>query len=112
MHKTERENESCLICMELGLRVICFYLSVSIKLPSEILRLCDMVSKDIQLKLYSSRKGRRGCDRGWLEVSRVLGGVATHHGCGKRFYTLCPKRTPLYTVCSWVLCARNSIRAR
>lgn len=87
MHKTERENESCLICMELGLRVICFYLSVSIKLPSEILRLCDMVSKDIRLKLYSSRKERRGCDGGWLEVSRVLGGVATHHGCGKRFYT-------------------------
>lgn len=59
MHTIEREKESCLICMELGLWVICFYLSMSTKLLSEILRLCDVIFKDIQLKFLIREERRR-----------------------------------------------------
>lgn len=50
--------KACLICMELGLWVICFYLSVRIELPPGTRRLHDVISKDVQLKLFI-RQGRK-----------------------------------------------------
>lgn len=65
MHRIEREKESCLICVALELWVICFYLSMSIKLPHETLRLYDVISKDIQLKLFhQARKEEDGMEVG------------------------------------------------
>lgn len=110
MRRIERENESCLICMELGLRGNLFLLNREYQAASWNAQVvwCDFQGHSAQV--ISSGKEGRGRSVGWLEVRGVWSDVEAHH-CnvinGPTLNVLKEQHCIQH-----VLCIRNAIRTQ